>query len=150
MMVTERVERAVAHFADGYLCSQSVLLVYAEELGLDPGMAARIAAPFGAGMGRMGWTCGAVTGALMVIGLRYGFDTAGDVETKERMYEKERQFLAAFAARNGSVVCRKLLGRDLSTSEGLDAARQEGLFETRCPGYIRDAVEILGELLEDG
>jgi len=147
MDAKERVEGAVAHFADGYLCSQSVLLVYAEELGLDPGMAAKIAAPFGAGMGRMGWTCGAVTGALMAIGLRYGFDTAGDVETKELMYEKERQFLAAFAARNRSVVCRELLGRDLSTPEGLEAARQEGLFETRCPGYIRDAVEILGELL---
>jgi C_GCAxxG_C_C family probable redox protein len=145
----KRVEQAVAHFADGYLCSQSVLLVHAEPLGLDPETAARIAGPFGAGMARMGWTCGAVTGALMVIGLRYGFDTAGDVETKERMYEKEREFLTAFRARNGSVVCRELLDRDLSTPEGLDAARQERLFETRCPGYIEDAVEILGDILDE-
>ena len=149
MDMKEREEQAVAHFTEGYLCSQSVLLAYADQVGVEPETAAKIAAPFGAGMARMGWTCGAVTGALMAIGLRYGFETAGDVETKERMYEKERLFLTRFGSRHGALMCRELLGRDLSTPEGFEQAKDEGLFETRCPRYVGDAVRILAEILGD-
>ncbi len=141
------VERAVAYFAEGFLCSQALLLAYAPRFGIEPRTAARIAAPFGAGMGRMGWTCGAVTGALMVIGLRYGHDAAEDVETKERMYEIERRFLSLFKERNGSFGCTELIGRDLSTEEGLESARAEGLFEKVCPKYVEDAAEILEDIL---
>jgi C_GCAxxG_C_C family probable redox protein len=141
------VEQAVAYFAAGYLCSQSLLLAYAPSLAVEPGMAARIAAPFGAGMGRMGRTCGAVTGALMVIGVRYGHRAAGDEERKEHTFELVREFLSQFEARNGSVVCRDLLGYDVSTAEGLESARAAGLFEIRCPKLVRDAAEIVGQIL---
>lgn len=150
MTLRERAEQAVDHFTEGYLCSQSVLLAYADQLGIEPETAAKIAAPFGAGMARMGWTCGAVTGALMAIGLRYGYETAGDVETKEHMYEKERLFLTRFGARHGSLMCRELLGQDLSTPEGFEQAKEDGLFETRCPRYVEDAVKILADILDEG
>ena len=144
----EPVESAVAHFADGYLCSQALLLAYAARFGIEPRVAARIAAPFGAGMGRMGWTCGAVTGALMVIGLRYGHEGAEDVETKERMYGVEQKFLSLFRELHGSVQCQELLGLDLSTEEGLESARTQGMFEKLCPKYVEDAAAILEEILE--
>jgi len=148
MECVEPVEQAVAYFAEGYLCSQSLLLAYAVRLGIEPGMAAGIAAPFGAGMGYMGWTCGAVTGALMVIGARCGHEAADDGEAKERTVEMVKEVLSLFEARNGSVVCRELLGRDLSTPEGLESARAEGLFETRCPKFVRDAAEIVEQVLD--
>lgn len=146
--LAELAELASARFAEGYSCSQSLLLAYASWLGIEPGMAARIAAPFGSGMARMGWTCGAVTGALMVIGLRCGHEAAGDKETKERTYAVAREFISRFDARNGSLVCRELLGHDVSTPEGLESARADGLFGSRCPKLVRDAAEIVGTVLD--
>ena len=143
-------ERAARHFIDGYLCSQSVLLTYATRLGIEPAMAARIAAPFGAGIAHTGRTCGAVTGALMVIGLRYGHETPDDVEAKERMYARATSFLSSFEARYGSLRCRDLLGRDLSTPEGAALAREEGLFDDLCPDFVGGAAEILEQILEEG
>ncbi len=140
-------QQAVSYFEDEYLCSQSVLMAYAPLLGINLKEAATIAAPFGAGISRMGWTCGAVTGALMVIGLRCGHEVGGDAETKENMYKIVREFIAEFDERYGSVECRKLLGRNISVPTELDAAREEGLFNTICPGYVRGAVEILEEIM---
>jgi C_GCAxxG_C_C family probable redox protein len=147
MKSNESPEKAVARFADGYLCSQSVLLAFAERLGVEPGLAARIGASLGAGMGRMGWTCGAVSGALVVIGLRYGHEEPEAVEKKERMYAKEKAFVSQFQAEHGTVLCRELLGFDVSTPEDLEAAREAGIFETQCTRYIAHAVEILEDLL---
>ena len=144
----ELAELASARFAGGHSCSQSLLLAYASPLGIEPGMAARIAAPFGSGMARMGWTCGAVTGALMVIGLRCGHEAAGDTEAKERTYAVAREFISQFDGRNGSLVCRELLGHDVSTPEGLESARADALFGSRCPKLVRDATEIVARVLE--
>ena len=147
METTILAEQAVKHFEDGYLCSQSVFMAYAEELGIDPQIAARTAAPFGAGIAYMGRTCGAVTGALMVLGVRYGHDDPEDEEAKERLFEKTHAFLSAFEAEHGALVCRELLGWDLSTKEGLAMARQENLFETACPGFVEDAARLVGEII---
>lgn len=140
-------QQAVSYFEDEYLCSQSVLMAYAPLLGINLKEAVTIAAPFGAGISRMGWTCGAVTGALMVIGLRCGHEVGGDAETKENMYKIVREFIAEFDERYGSVECRKLLGRNISVLTELEAAREERLFDTICPGYVRGAVEILEEIM---
>jgi len=148
MKPTRPAEQAVKHFADGYLCSQSVFMAYAEQLDVDRQIAARVASPFGAGIAYMGTTCGAVTGALMVLGVRYGHDDPEDEEAKERVLEKAQAFLSEFESLHGSLRCRELLGRDVSTDEGLDMARQENLFETRCPRFVEDAARLLGEILE--
>ena len=147
-MLKEYVASAVNYFQEDYLCSQSILMAFAPQMGIEPHQAARIAAPFGAGMSRKGWTCGAVTGALMVIGLRFGHEEGTDLETKERMYEKAQAFIAQFEQRNNSVVCRDLLGHDLDQPGALEVIRDEGLFELRCPHFIQDAAEILIDILE--
>jgi C_GCAxxG_C_C family probable redox protein len=143
----ETTERAVSYFSQGYSCSQSVLLAFAEELGLDLSEAARLASGFGGGMGRLALTCGAVTGGFMVLGMRYGSASPDDKAAKENVYALVRRFSAQFAARNGSIACSGLLDCDISTPEGMETARERSLFKTRCPALVRDSAAILSEML---
>jgi len=146
--MSAKSEQAVRKFRKGFNCSQAVLSVYAEEFGLCRETALKIACGFGGGMGRMGLTCGAVTGAFMVIGLKYGNVDANEKEIKEKTYGLVREFARRFEKRNGSSICRELLGCDISEPEGLRSAKENGLFTSVCPGLVRDAVEILEEMLE--
>lgn len=91
--------------------------------------------------------CGAVTGALMVIGLKHGRVKAGDRPTQEKTYALIKELLRRFTVKNGGIICRNLLGLDISTPEGMKEARGRGLFVTACPKYVRDAGEILEEIL---
>jgi C_GCAxxG_C_C family probable redox protein len=116
-------------------------------LGLDRECAFRVAGAFGGGMGRMGETCGAVTGAFMVIGLKYGKVKAKDEEARDRTYEMVREFVPRFQSRHGSIRCKELLGYDLSNPQEGEAAKKKGLFGTLCPQLVRDAAEILEEIL---
>jgi C_GCAxxG_C_C family probable redox protein len=124
-----------------------VLSSFGEDFGLDRERALRVAGTFGGGMARMGEQCGAVTGAFMAIGLKYGKAKAGDEGGRERTYELAREFVTQFKARHGSIVCRDLLGYDLSKPEEREAAHQKGLFNTLCPQLVRDAAEIIEQLL---
>jgi len=141
-----RIETVLSRFAEGFNCSQAVFSAYADDLRLDDAAALKIASGFGGGMGRMAETCGAVTGAMMVLGLRHGGATP-DREAKERVYAKIREFAGRFKARNGVLLCRDLLSCDISTPEGFEAAKAKGLLTTLCPKYVQDAVEILEEML---
>jgi len=99
-------------------------------------------------MGHLGETCGAVTGAFMVIGLKCGqTEDADDKERKKKTYKLVNEFVEKFNARNGSINCTELLRCDLSTPEGLTRAKEQNLFTTRCPKFVQDAAEILEELL---
>jgi C_GCAxxG_C_C family probable redox protein len=146
--MTTPTEIAVARFQEGYACSQSVLSAYAPLFDLDPELALRIAALFGGGMGRMGEVCGAVTGAFMVLGLKAGNTLAEDRASKEAAYDLAREFAERFRKRHGSILCRELLGCAIDTPEGLQAARQRGLFKELCPRLVGDSSEIVAELLE--
>jgi len=115
--------------------------------GVDIETALKIAAGFGAGMGRMGGTCGVLTGAFMVIGLKYGKTKAEDDQAKEKTYELVREFAKRFKSRNGTIVCNELLGCDLGTPEGMKLAKEKGAIGTLCPKFVQDAVEILEEML---
>ena len=142
------VELAVSCFEEGFSCSQAVLSAYGPQLGLDRELALRVAGVFGGGMGRMGHTCGAVTGAFMVIGLKRGVTEADDEQTKEEAYRLVKEFDHMFRSRNDSIVCRELLGCDIATPEGRSVATQKNLFTTLCPRFVRDAAEILERILE--
>jgi C_GCAxxG_C_C family probable redox protein len=142
-----KVERAVSCFNDGFSCSQAVLSTYGAQFGLDRDRALKVAGAFGGGMGHMGETCGAVTGALMVIGLKYGQTRVEDKEAKKKTYRLVKEFVEKFSARNGSINCTELLGCDLSTPDGMQRANEQNLFTTRCPKFVQDAAEILEELL---
>jgi C_GCAxxG_C_C family probable redox protein len=97
-------------------------------------------------MGRLGKTCGAATGALMVIGLKHGASFSDDEAAKQKTFQLVRDFIRHFEIKNGTSVCRELIGYDLTTEEGVKAARASGVFQRACPQYIRDAVNILAEM----
>ena len=139
-------EAAPDLFPGDFNCAQAVFSTYAPQLGLDRGLALRIASPFGGGMGRLGEVCGAVSGALLVIGLKHGQACADD-EAREKAYALVNEFVRCFKARHGSILCRALLGEEISVPEGRQRARERNLFATVCTGYVRDAVEILGQIL---
>jgi C_GCAxxG_C_C family probable redox protein len=143
-----KVEQTLACFKEGWNCTQAVLSTYGSQFGLDRENAVRIAGAFGSGMG-MGETCGAVTGALMVIGLKYAKLNAVSLFSRDRTEDIAREFVARFKARNETTECRELLGCDVSSCEGFRTAKKERHFKTRCPRYVQDAAEILEELLKD-
>lgn len=139
-----RTEIAISRFAEGFNCSQAVLSAYAD---LDDETALKIASGFGGGMGRMADTCGAITGAFMVLGLRYGA-ASPDREAREAIYARIREFAERFKERNGSLVCRNLLGCDISQSAGLRRATDEKMFSVICPKFVQDACEILEDMMQ--
>jgi C_GCAxxG_C_C family probable redox protein len=137
---------AVDLFRAGCACSQGVLAAYADRFGLEEAAALRIASGFAAGM-RRGDTCGAVTGALMVLGLAHAGDDCRTIEGRQTVNGAVTRFADRFRERHGSLICRELLGCDLSTPEGQAEARARGLFVTRCPLFVRDAAELVGAQL---
>ena len=139
------MEIALEAFTSGYNCAQSVVEAFREETGLDRETARKAAAGFGGGLGRMAETCGAVSGAVIVLGLTC---TEKDpAAAKARTYEKVKRFIETFRQYYGSAVCREILGEDISTADGLKRANEQGLFEKRCNGVVKDAVKILEELV---
>jgi C_GCAxxG_C_C family probable redox protein len=143
-----RSEEAVLFFKGGYSCAQAIMAAFAPSFGLDREMALKIASGFGGGMGRLAETCGVVTAAFMVLGLKCGSATT-DKQGKETIYALVRDFGARFTAIHGSIVCRDLLGRDLNTPEGLASAQEKKLFSTVCPPYVETAAHILEDMLHD-
>ena len=135
-------DRAGALFDSGLYCAESVLTAMVESLGIASELIPRIATGFCSGMSRTSQTCGAVTGAFMVLGLKYG-DPRSNAEAKERTYEAVREFSRLFKERHGSILCRKLLGCDIGTPEGMAEAKNKDLFKTICSTLVRDAAEIL-------
>ncbi|MHC4620816.1 MAG: C-GCAxxG-C-C family protein [Planctomycetota bacterium] len=144
----EKVERAVWYFEHGFNCAQAVVGAYCEQFGLKLETALKLACGFGGGM-RMGQTCGVVTGAFMVLGLKYGQSEAENRGAKEKTYELVRQFVEKFESRNGSIMCKELLGCDISTPDGMKTARDRDFFVSFCPRMIRDAGEILEQMLSE-
>ena len=138
----------VDRFRTGFNCSQAVVVSYSEEFGVDIEVAAKMATGFGGGM-RMGETCGAVTGAFMVLGLKCGNATAEDKEAKSATYKLVKDFTKRFKERNGSVLCKELLGFNLSTPAGMEGAQEKGVFSSTCPKMVQEAVEILEEMLRE-
>ena len=142
-----KADIAVSSFNEGFNCSQSVLSSFAPEFGLDREAALKVSCAFGGGMGRMGKTCGAVTGAFMVIGLKYGKIKAEDNQAKEKTYELVKYFVKRFKSRYGYIECQELLGYDISTPEGRQMAQEKKLFHTLCPKFVENAVKILEQIL---
>ncbi len=143
----DRLNDALSTFASGLNCSQSVLTAFSNELGLDTQSALRVACGFGGGMGRTAQTCGAVTGAFMVIGLKHGQTQKDDKEAKEKTYALVREFIDLFTKKHGSTLCRELLSRNIDTPEGYQKAVEENLFKTLCPRFVESAVNILNRII---
>jgi len=141
-----RLDHAVERFMKSMNCSQAVLETYAPGLGMSALMARRVAAALAGGMG-MGSECGAVTGALLVIGLKYGKTTDTDQLADKETFQRVAGFCQEFKARHRHLGCSQLLGVDMGTLEGVKEAEKLGLFTKRCPAYVRSAAEILDTIL---
>lgn len=135
-------------FSKRYYCSQAVLAAFAEELGMSTELALKVGSCFGGGMCKAE-VCGACTGALMVLGLKYGMYTDGEFETQQNANRYAVRLLEEFSAENGSYICRDLLGCDIATPEGKAYARQNGLFAEHCPRLIESAVLITERLISE-
>ena len=142
------VEEAVQLFEDGYMCSQAVLAVFCEEFGLSREQAFKISISFGGGM-RKGEVCGACTGALMALGLLYGQSHIGDQDERQRSNGINDLMMERFQEANGSYICNDLLGYDISTPEGAQRAREDGLFVDLCPKMVASAVDILERIIKE-
>lgn len=103
-------DKAARLFKEGYNCSQAVFGAYADEYGIDAGLAFKLSASFGGGMGRMREVCGAVSGMLMVAGLETGTDTGKDFAGKQANYDMVQKLAAEYKKSNGSIICKELLG----------------------------------------
>ena len=134
--MNSKAKDAAACFNDGFNCAQAVLSAYCEQFGLDRETALRIACGLGGGMGRLQETCGAVSGAYLVIGLMYGTD-------KEKTYALVQEFARRFEAKNKSTNCRALLGVDLIGGDRQTASER---VKHICPKMVQDAAEILESL----
>jgi len=141
-------ETAVKHFKEGYNCSQSVLLTMAENWKCTDELIPKMATAFGGGMAKCGSACGALTGGLMAIGIKYGTNEPSS-EKAARAYELAETFYRRFEEQNGSAICRELIGFDLSDKEQRKKAREENVFEKKCPAFVKSAVEILLGLTAD-
>ncbi len=145
----KKKERSKTLFEEGFCCSQAVFSTYAEHWGFDREVFLKISDAFGAGIGGMAATCGAVTGAIMTIGLKHGRTHPDDDEAKQKTRTLVKEFVKRFTERNGSIECKQLLGVDISIPEAMELAEKKGLFDTLCPKLIESAVDILEELLPE-
>lgn len=143
------ITQAVEMFKEGYSCSQAVFAAYADRFGIERETALKIAAGLGGGVGRTGEICGGVTGAVLVLGLKFGSTNPSDKSAKFECYNKVKTFCDEFKNRTGSLICRELLGFDFTSPDGMIRSKQPGAFE-HCPEFVQIAAEILDSMLEKG
>jgi C_GCAxxG_C_C family probable redox protein len=140
-------KQAITHFQSGYNCAQSVLLTlyeYIEPEGKNE-LIPKIASGFGGGIGRCGSVCGALTGSIMAVGIKYGSNDTG-VEKRAKVYANAKMLYKQFEKQHGTVFCRDLIKLDLSNPEEAAKARQENVFEKVCGNLIKAAIENFLEL----
>lgn len=137
-------------FLEGFNCAQAVFSTYGGSRGIDRETALKISGSFGGGMARLGEVCGAVTGALMAIGLEHGMIDAEDGETRDRCYELVNRFAARFREKHGSIICRELVECNISDDDERLKAAERGVFGDLCPRLVEDAGLILEELFDGG
>ena len=143
----KKSEKAVAYFNNSFNCSQSVLAAFAPELGISEDNSLRVACAFGGGIGRKQLTCGAVTGALMALGLKYGKALNDSEGKKTQTYALTHTFCDEFTSRFGTLNCRELLlGLDMNNPEDNSKIRELGLHDSHCARFVKEAVDIIEKL----
>ena len=136
-------------FDKGYNCAQSVLAGSVADVGTDKNTALKIASGFAAGLGYRGEMCGAVAGAYMAIGLKFGFTQPDEQDKKDKTYKLIGEFLKEFKKRNGTILCRELIRYDTSDPSQLKEAREKNVFRELCPKFVQDSSEILEKILRN-
>jgi C_GCAxxG_C_C family probable redox protein len=138
-------EKAITYFLSHFNCCQSVISVFCEDYGLEESLALKLSTGFGGGL-RRGEVCGAVSGAIMVIGLKYGHSVIEDLESKTRTYALSQEFESRFEDLFGSLRCKDILKYDVSDDE-MKIIKEKELFTKLCPQIVKGAIDILEEML---
>lgn len=141
-------ERAEAKFMEGYNCAQSVLFSFCDELGPEVDTALKLSCGLGAGMGRQGEVCGAVSGGIIVLGLKFGRGKNDKRTETDLTYSKVREFMSRFSDKHGSCLCRELLsGCDLATQDGQAYYKENECFNLICRPCVRDAAAMVEDMM---
>ena len=143
----EAVRLAAGYAEEDFLCSEAVLMALSECLGVSSEIIPRIATGFGAGIGRKGEVCGALSGGVMGLGLRFGRSTAEEEDGERRPYWFSTKFAARFREQLGHVRCEDLLGLDLSRVEDVQTYHERRLWETTCRDIIKVATRLAYDIL---
>lgn len=148
--MTEK-EIAVELFNQGFNCSQSVFTAFSHRFGIDGDTAKKISAGLGGGVGRMREVCGAVGGAAMVIGSICAATQGDDAESKQKNYELVREFADRFTKRNGTIICRELLGFTEKTENSAQPEKRTAEYYKKrpCAELVGDAAEILAQMIAE-
>jgi len=140
-------DQAADTFKNGFNCAQAVFATYAEEFGIDRTEALKISCGFGAGMGRRQEVCGAVSGAILLIGCKHGKTIREDNAANELTYKLVRELSEKFIAKHGSISCKELLGCNLLTPEGQQFFKENNFRDIKCALYVHDASELAEAML---
>lgn len=147
--MSDRVERAVELFKSGFNCSQAVFAAFAGEFGMDEETALKVSAGLGGGVGRSREVCGAVCGASMVVGFKYGAVQGDDTVSKQKCYEVVQEIIAEFRKTNPTIICRELLSLSENTpTDPKPEARTEQYYKKRpCVQIVEDAARAVEKIL---
>ncbi|MFZ4462987.1 MAG: C-GCAxxG-C-C family protein [Bacteroidales bacterium] len=143
----DHVAEALELFKSGFHCSQAVLAPFREDFGLAQETLLKIASPFGGGLGGYGRTCGAISGAMLVIGLKYGTDNTTDSEAIKLCKDKTRELIEAFERTHGTSICNELVGFDRSNMQGAELMSMIPFFHNTCPKFLETVITFLEEEL---
>ncbi len=138
--------KAIMMVKNGYQCSQAALAALGEQLGIERKQALRLATGFGGGISRQGDICGAVSGAIMAIGLKYGYDEGPNVNAREKVFFLTQELIQRIKAEHGCYTCRGLIGMEWTGPESSKLFYEQGIPEKVCHNVIRDVVEIVEEI----
>jgi len=139
-----KAQKAKDLFEQGYNCSQAVFGAFAEELGVDFDVALKLSSSFGGGMGRMREVCGAVSGMLMVAGIKYGYNSPSDDVSKAEHYRLVQELANEFKEKHDSIICRELLNLNVEIDSPEPSPRTAEYYKTRsCADFVYDAAEII-------
>jgi len=141
-------QKAKKLFLEGYNCSQSVFLAFADRYHMDSSTAMKISSSFGGGMGRLREVCGAVSGMFLVAGLLYGYDSPKDFQAKSVHYQRIQELSKYYRDQNGSIVCREILGLPAGKDSPVPEKRTEEYYKKRpCPDLVAEAAAIMEEYI---
>ena len=145
-----RREMAMANFYEGYNCSQSIVLAFADLIPIEKSTLLRMASSFGGGMGRLREVCGSVTGMFMIAGILYGYDGPETGQVKADHYARIQELARRFEETLGSIVCREMLGLSVRHDVPVPEARTQEYYKKRpCPEIIGDAADLLEQYIKE-